>query len=225
MISRLKIHNDSPVVNTAGYYIKPWKPAVWHFEYGPMLADIKSIWELTLRENGALALEGGHEYAVCYVDIHGLGSLSLDTAINAMRYSVVVNPGQEVVLHVVIPGQPLPGTELTRLRGLSYDRLHDATMEYWKARLGEGMQIEIPDPHLQNLYKASLHHFFLAFTRDVKRNEFYPNVAVLDYGCIGSESSPHHSIPGYARTAPASGRLPPVVAIDARRLHARRDYV
>src|SRR5208282_4829184 len=51
-------------------------------------------------------------------------------------------------------------------------------------------QVQIPDPHLQNIYNASLHHFLLAMTKDGKRGEYYPNTAVFDYGTIGSESTP-----------------------------------
>jgi hypothetical protein len=63
-------------------------------------------------------------------------------------------------------------------------------VQYWKARLAEGMQIEIPDRRLQNIYNATLHHFLLVLTKDRKRQEHYPNTAMFHYGAIGTESSP-----------------------------------
>lgn len=49
------------------------------------------------------------------------------------------------------------------------------------------MQVELPEPQMQNIFDAIQHHFLLAMTKEVKRGEYYPNPAMLGYG---SESSP-----------------------------------
>jgi len=191
MISRLKIRNNSTIPNTAGYYIKPWKTSGVRMTYGALPPDVKNLWQTDLAGSAAVVMEDDARYFICYVDTHGSGSLSLVPEVGAIRYSRLLNPGEEHTIHTVIPGRPLPypgGVSI--LQGLDYDKLHDATKQYWKNLLSAGMQVDIPDPHLQNIYNASLHHFLLALTKDGKRGEYYPNTAMLHYGSIGSESSP-----------------------------------
>lgn len=190
MISRLTIRNDSPIPKTVSYYIQPWKPTSGQLEYGAMPTNAKNAWETLLRANCVFVAEGNSEYAVCSVDSHGRGSLSLETAASAVGYSLELSPGEQHSIHTVVPGRPLPDAEHDKLRDLAYEHLHDSTVKYWKDRLAEGMQVEIPDRHMQNLYNGTLQHFLLAMTKDGKRQEHYPNTAMLYYGSIGSESSP-----------------------------------
>jgi hypothetical protein len=191
MISRLKIRNDSTIPNTVHYYIKPWKPAGGRMTYGDLPSEVQNIWETGLSDNAVSVMEDDTKYHVCYVDTHNRGSVSPIPEIGAVRYSLLLNPGEEHLIHTVIPGQPLPESAgISNLQGLDYKRLHDSTRQYWKDMLAEGMQIEIPDEHLQNIYNANLHHFLLVLTKDGKRGEYYPNTAMLYYGSIGSESSP-----------------------------------
>jgi hypothetical protein len=190
MISRLKIRNDSPAPISIFYYIKPWKPANGGLDYGPMPANIKNAWQVGVRENHIVISDGASERTLGYVDTHDRGTLTLEPAAGAACYSVKLEPGDEHVIHHVIPGLPLVPGEGAKLQGLPYEALHDATAKYWQARLAEGMQIEVPDAQVQNLFKASLHHWLLVLTKDAKRGEYYPNTAMLGYGSIGSESSP-----------------------------------
>jgi len=205
MISRLTIGNDSPLPKTVSYYIKPWKPTSGQLDYGAMPTNVKNAWETLLRANCVFVTDGNSEYAVCSVDSHGRGSLSLETVASAVRYSLVLNPGEQHSIYTVVPGRPLPDTEQDKLRDLPYEELHASTVKYWKDRLAEGMQVEIPDRHMQNLYNATLQHFLLAMTKDGKRQEHYPNTAMLYYGSIGSESSPI------------------IQSLDMRGLHARAE--
>ena len=207
MISRLQIRNDSPVTQTAQYYIRPWKPPTPTPEGIELIIDswltMKNGFQTGLWESCVIAKEDDAEWVICAVDTHGRGTLSADPRINAVRYIVELNAGEAHTIHTVIPGWPLPAAELSRLKGLAYDQLHDSAVKYWKNRLAEGLQVEIPDPHLQNLYKASLHHFLLALTKDAKRDEYYAHVGMFIYGAVGSESSPI------------------IQALDMRGMHAR----
>jgi hypothetical protein len=205
MISRLQIRNDSPVTQAARYCVRPWKPLTTTFEgwEGPLSAELGNGFQTGLLDSCVIAKEDATESAICYMDTHGRGTLSADPRINAVRYVVELNAGEEHTIHIVIPGWPLPAAELSRLRDLPYDQLHDSTAKYWRNCLAESMQVEIPDPRLQNLYNASLHHFLLAMTKDAKRDEHYAHVAMFVYGAIGSESSPI------------------IQALDMRGIHAR----
>jgi hypothetical protein len=205
MISRLRIRNESPIPKTVRLYTKPWKPASGGLDYGAIPTNVKNAWETLLRENCVVVADGNGEYAVCSVDLHGRGSLSLETAASAVRYSLELNPGEQHSIHTVVPGRPLPDAEQDKLRDLPYEHLHDSIVKYWKDRLAEGMQVEIPDRHMQNLYNATLQHFLLVLTKDGKRQEHYPNAAMLYYGSIGSESSPI------------------IQSLDMRGLHARAE--
>lgn len=191
MISRLRIRNSSTIPNLASYYIKPWKPAVGDLGYGPIPTGAQNAWLTSLEGNRVLVREGRVNYTACWVDMQGRGTLSLVPAAEAVRYAVLLSPGEEHVLYTIIPGQPWPAsTDTLQFLTPDYQKFHDSTAQHWKSRLAEGMQVKIPDAHLQNIYRASLHHFLLALTKDGKRGEYYPNVAMLLYGSIGSESSP-----------------------------------
>lgn len=190
MISRLKIQNDSPAAKSLSYYMKPWKPATGGLGYGPMPPKIKNAWQVTLRGSHMITSDGASERTLAYVDTHDRGTLMVEPAAGAVRYTVKLEPGDEHIIHHVIPGLPLVPEERAKLEGLPYEALHDATVKYWQARLAEGMQIEVPEPQVQNLFKASLQHWLLVLTKDAKRGEYYPNTAMFSYGSIGSESSP-----------------------------------
>jgi hypothetical protein len=190
VISRVKIRNESTVPKTVSYYIKPWKPASGEFDYGAIPANVENAWEAKLDENCLLVAEGDGEYAICSVDSHGRGALAMETTVGALRYSLKLGPGEEHIVHTVVPGWPLSVKEQDKLRDLPCEPLHESVVNYWKGRLTEGMQVEVPDRHLQDIYNATLHHFLLVLTKDGKRQEHYPNTAMLYYGSIGSESSP-----------------------------------
>lgn len=191
MISRLKIRNNSTLPGMARYYVKPWKPAEGNIPYGGLPPGVKNVWGTNLIESAVVVQEGAAKFLLGYIDAHNTGSLSLVPEVGAVRYSCLLNPGEERTIHTVISGEPVPFKEgFSNLQGLDYEKLYDTTKRYWKSLLAEGMQIEIPDRHLHNLYNANLHHFLLALTKDGKRGEYYPNTAMLYYGSIGSESSP-----------------------------------
>jgi hypothetical protein len=209
MISRLRIRNDSPVPQMVQYYVKPWKPAEGRsvkkyadvslipeysppseMPYGAIPPDIQNAWTTILREDIAVVIDQGRELAICHFETHGRGSLSLDSGMGAVKFSELVRPGEQVSVDLVIPGTPVPLADAAQLRRLDYDHLHDITVNYWKKLLAAGMNIEVPDSYMQNLFNASVHHFLLVQTKDAKRKENYPNTAMFRYGSIGSESSP-----------------------------------
>jgi hypothetical protein len=190
MISRLTIRNTSPTTKTVHFYVKPWKPVNGNPSYGNLPVAVKNAWQTVLANNCTMVAEGDSEFGVCYVDTAGKGSLEAEPSIGGIRYSLELNGGQEHEIQMVIPGRPVAQNEIHLLQGLPYQQLYEATTQYWKAQLTQGMQIDIPHDHVQNLYNANLQHFLITFTKDLRRGEYYANTAAFYYGPIGSESSP-----------------------------------
>jgi hypothetical protein len=191
LISRLTIRNSSPTNELATYFIRPWKPAEkGQFTFGPIPPDAHEAWTTTLRDDLVIASASGQEILVCYVDTHQKGALSLDTSHNAVRYQVHLKPGEEHVIHTVLAGWEPSMQEASKVRGLDYDQEEKAVSQHWNDRASKLMRIRIPDAHLQDLFDASLQHFLLVLTKNGNKDEYFPNVAMLSYGTIGSESSP-----------------------------------
>jgi hypothetical protein len=189
MTSRLRIRNNSPAAKTIHFYIKPWKPAEGS-PYGAIPQGATEAWQTALTNNCIVVVEENLPTAICWIDIKGKGSLGIAPSIGATRYSVELNGDEAHEINIVIPGRPLALGEIATLSEIPYQKLYDATEQYWQARLAEGMQVEVPDDHVQNLYHANLQHFLVSFTKDPERDEYYPNTATFYYGTIGSESSP-----------------------------------
>ncbi len=191
MVSRLRIVNNSPTSELATWYIRPWKPAdLARFPYGAMPQGVPEAWTTISKDDLVGAVSDGAEILVCHVDSHQKGELSLDPSHNAVRYQLRLEPGEEHTIHCVLPGWEPRLDQASLLQGLDYDGLERAAAQHWKDRAAQSMQIQIPDEHLQNLFNASMQHFLLGLTRNGKVDQYFPNVAMLYYGSIGSESSP-----------------------------------
>lgn len=190
MISHLRIRNNSPSAKTVHFYIKPWKLVSDAPAYGAIPAGAKDVWQTALSNNCIFVAEGDSQFGICFVDIGGKGALEMERTIGAARYSLELNGGEEHEIHMVVPGRPVVRDEVAILDGLPYQHLQDANTQYWKALLAEGMQVEVPHEHVQNLYNANLQHFCVSFTKDPRRDELYANTSTFYYGTIGSESSP-----------------------------------
>ena len=116
--------------------------------------------------------------------------MSLDPEHNAVRYELPLAPGEEHIVHTIVPGWEPSVEEAAKLRGLDYDQAEAGVTQHWKAVASHSMRIQIPDEHLQNLFNASLHHFGIGLTKNGETDQYFPNTAMFHYGSIGSESSP-----------------------------------
>ena len=190
VVTQLTIRNGSPTAGTVSYFIKPWKPQSGDLEFGSIPSNTHNAWGVTLDGNFINVVEGDKPHSLIYFDLHDKGQLTLEPQLGAVRYSFRIEPAETHCIFYVMAGKLLSLEERNKLINVQYDRLREGTVKYWRDQLAEGMQVEIPDAHLQNIYNASLHHFFLAMTKDGKRGEYYPNTAVFAYGPIGSESTP-----------------------------------
>jgi hypothetical protein len=191
LISRLQISNASPVRKLGAYYVRPWKPSDdKRFPYGPIPSDTQSAWTTELRKNIITASDGASEKAVCFFDTHERGQLNLEPASNSVRYEIALNPGEEHVVHTVVPGWLPPVDQVAKIGKLDYDAIHRSVSQYWTDRAASTTRIRIPEPRLQNLFNATLQHFLLVLTQNGHKKELYPNTAMMHYGSIGTESSP-----------------------------------
>ncbi len=191
LVSRLRIRNASPTREVTTLFIRPWKPASpSRFPYGPIPSDIEEAWTTGLRNDLVVASSALTETIVCVLDTHQKGTLSLDPSHNAVCYQLRLEPGEEHNVHIVIPGWEPPSGDAAKLRGLRYEELERAASQHWQGRAEQAVLIRVPDSKLQNLIGASLQHLLLVLTKNGNKREYYPNVAMLYYGSIGSESSP-----------------------------------
>lgn len=191
LMSKVAIRNSSPEMKLGSYYIRPWKPeGEIRFPYGPIPAGVKEAWTTGLKNDFVTASADNAEYIICLVDRNKKGELTLDPPNNAVRYRVLLEPGDTHVIYTVIPGWLPKFEQAARVHALDYDVLENSASTYWTERASQCMRIEIPDRRLQNVFNATLQHFLLALTKNGNKRECYPNVAMLYYGSIGSESSP-----------------------------------
>lgn len=77
----------------------------------------------------------------------------------ALRYQVALGPGETHAVGLTVPYLELltPG-EIEALRGMSYDRAHASVVAFWKERLAQGMQYEVPDEYLYFYATSAYYH-------------------------------------------------------------------
>jgi len=137
--------------------------------------------ELTAR--GALAADGGRLVAV--VDVgeselaasRGEGTLTLQGSV----------PGRgRATCWVYIPSWQMSPREAGKLAGGT--ALLDAVREHWQAVLAPAAQVEVPDPLLMNVIRASQVHCLIA-ARNEAGQRVAPWIASMSYGPLESESN------------------------------------
>ena len=101
--------------------------------------------------------------------------------------NVNLRPGEKSRATVCIPGWRIAGAEEKAIPG---DRkLFDDFGSYWKAILSGAMQIEVPDPLLMNLIRASQVHCLIAARNEDSGRRIAPWIASVSYGPLESESN------------------------------------
>jgi hypothetical protein len=103
----------------------------------------------------------------------------------AIRFSGEMKPGEKVELTVLIPGWDIAPGETVALRNAA--QLSADTEALWRRLMEPAMQVELPDPLLQNVIHASQVHCLLA-ARNVSGQEVAPWIASSFYGPLESEA-------------------------------------
>jgi hypothetical protein len=82
----------------------------------------------------------------------------------------------------------LEAGELDRMRAMTFEGEAAAVITYWRKRLASGTAIEVPDPALMNLYRASLWHVAITTDRDPVTGLYNQGVATVRYRVFANET-------------------------------------
>ncbi|MCY2953721.1 MAG: hypothetical protein NTU53_17340 [Planctomycetota bacterium] len=123
------------------------------------------------------------------LDIAASGRLSYVPEINGIRYSVALAPGQSHSIYLAIPYiELLDAAELNALSALRFDREHDKIVSYWKDRIARGMTYQVPEPLLNNFFKANLWHVLITTDRDPSTGLYQHGAATIHYKNFPNET-------------------------------------
>jgi hypothetical protein len=75
---------------------------------------------------------------------------------NHLRYALSLAPNQSSILRFLIPSVEKPLKNAEALRNFAWQKSLDAFRSWWNRELTSGMQIELPEPELNDIYKNLL---------------------------------------------------------------------
>lgn len=100
----------------------------------------------------------------------------------AVRYQIALAPGESQSIDLVIPYLELLTIEEARaLKTITFTNAHDSVVRYWKKRAAESMTYEVPDRHLNSLFKANLWHVLISTDLDPDTGESQHGAATHVY--------------------------------------------
>ena len=106
-----------------------------------------------------------------------------------LSWQKVLEPGEKREIHFKAPFvDMLNNNELIQFKKMTFEQEHPRIVAFWKKRLSEGMQIQVPDTALNNLYKANLWHILINTDRDPKTGLYFNNVGTTDLPVYGNET-------------------------------------
>lgn len=109
-------------------------------------------------------------------------------AMTEEEMSVLVMPGEEAVMEMIVPNGPLPADRAEALSRIDFDEHYAACRKYWLDFMNRTAKIELPEKEIENRVKAGLIHQYLATTGE-QTGPLMANVGIR-YTPIGSESTP-----------------------------------
>lgn len=108
--------------------------------------------------------------------------------ISEIENSVLVWPGRDRVVDILIPNAPLPIARAAKMANTSFDEHLAAARKYWMDILDRTAQLELPERGIHERFRAGLLHLYLATTGE-RDGILLANVGIR-YSPIGSESYP-----------------------------------
>lgn len=101
---------------------------------------------------------------------------------DALRYRVELAPGESHAVEFKCAYiELLDAVELAALRQLSYPVSHDRVVSYWRQRLAQGMNLDVPDEYLNQLFKANLWHVLISSDLDPVTGQHQHGAATHGY--------------------------------------------
>lgn len=107
-----------------------------------------------------------------------------------LRYTVELAPGEVHTFYFNVAYiELLDSLELAGLKSKNYDDCHDEVTGYWNAWLDRGAQYEVPEPVLNNLYKANLWHVIASTDKDPETGLYHQGAATVRYANFANETA------------------------------------
>jgi hypothetical protein len=137
-------------------------------------------------EGGLVAAVG--DRLVAYFDAAQADPLSLNSEqANVVNVAGKLAAGKSARLVVYFPAWPVKSSEYSTL--LNPTHWADGLERYWKDLLAAGLQIDIPDPLLADVIRASQVHCYLAARNQEQGRYVEPWVGAMNFGPIDLEAS------------------------------------
>lgn len=133
-----------------------------------------------VRVDGAALYEGDRLRAML-----NLGAWALASDDSPLLFATTVPPGAARSFELEIPFERTHSP--FALTG--FDNARKQTVDYWNARLTQGIDIVVPDRRVNAIWKSLLIHQYCWGEYDPKAGIYRPNVAAWSYGPVGNESS------------------------------------
>jgi hypothetical protein len=108
----------------------------------------------------------------------------------AIRYQVRLAAHQGHAVELAVPYIELLDThDLAALKAVSFARLHDSVVRFWRARVARGMTYEVPDTVLNAFFKANLWHVLISVDIDPINALYELGAATHGYGNYLNETA------------------------------------
>ena len=145
---------------------------------------------------------------VCTLDDYGNKTAVLNRlngkGMPEYEMSVLVMPGEEAVMEMIVPNSPLTDERAAALSGIDFEEHYAACRRYWLGLVNDCAKIELPEKEIENRLKAGLIHQWLATTGE-QTGSLMANVGIR-YTPIGSESAPMILVYDWLGLAEIAGR-------------------
>jgi len=124
-----------------------------------------------------------------HINTNGRGELSYLEDKNSIHYSVELAPNQSHAVCFNIPYiELLDAADLSALTSLRYDTQLLFVIGFWTERLNRGMTYQVPEPLLNNLFKANLWHVLITTDRDPSTGLYQHGAATIHYKNFPNET-------------------------------------
>ncbi len=112
-----------------------------------------------------------------------------DAPRQALLYTVELGPGEShSIRHAITYIELLDAAEMDALLSQDYDARHAEVVSFWKERTSRGMQLEVPDAILNDLYRANLWHVLITTDRDPDTGLYQHGAATVRYANFANET-------------------------------------
>lgn len=106
-----------------------------------------------------------------------------------VRYAVKLGPGEKHAVFLSITYiELLTDEELNALASQRYDDRYSEVIDYWRKRINAGMLYEVPEPILNDLYKANFWHMLITTDRDPETGLYEHGAATMRYPIYANET-------------------------------------